>query len=42
MHNGGNDVEVDYVEVREDSYCPDYINKRKESISIEQWLKERI
>lgn len=42
MHNGGNDGVVDYVEVKEDSYCPDYINRMKEDISIEQWLKERI
>ena len=30
-----------YVYTSEDSYCPDYYNRKKEKIKLEDWIKNK-
>lgn len=45
MHNGGNDVESDYTFVNGESYCPDYLNRkrgdREMGMSLDEWISTK-
>jgi hypothetical protein len=45
MHNGGNDVHVDYTFVDGDRYCPDYYNRkrgdREQKMTLDEWIEKR-
>jgi hypothetical protein len=42
MHDGGNDVNVDYSFVEGECYCPDYYNRnrgnREQKKTLEEWI----
>lgn len=45
MHNGGNDAECDYKLVNGESYCPDYLNRkrgdREMGMSLDEWISTK-
>ena len=38
MHPG---TDTDYTIVKEDSYCPDYINRKRSKKTLQEWLSEK-
>ncbi len=45
MHNGGNDIHLDYTFVDGDCYCPDYYNRkrgdREQKMTLDEWIEKR-